>query len=510
MNIGLKSFFSKLPLLGYLGLLLTPLLALFLLKGEVGAFDQNLYELAKKNTLLLAAGVVLLSTAWGGLFSYIHCFYHYPLKKTLHGLQLMPLAFPSYVIAFIYLGLFGGGGSLSHWPVPVIQGELWFLIFVLSLALSPYVYFFSCIGLKSISQSEVETEQILGGGFGRFLCQNTLPKLFPYLISAQILVLFESVSDFGAASIVNVPVMTTMIYKLWFDLFSFSGAVQLSLRYAGIILLVLFIEIIFKSRSENNSNLNRDPVLGKKMGTLAGFLVTILMSSYVVLAFVLPLMQVLRWSVSPESLVNLAETFVSTLKTVGVGFFVGCIVLGVSVTLNLLLRSKNESSKYWQIFSTIGYSIPGSILAVAVYAILISLFSSLESYHLLLGLVIALSYKFLTVGMRPIGEKIYCLPQDLVEISRVLNVSIMQKVKVFLYPYLKESCLIALLLVMIEVMKEMPLTLMLAPSGFQTLSIKIFNYTSEGEWEKAALPSLMLVVVGIVSVYLINLKRLKQ
>ena len=510
MQSGAMKLLLKSSLWIYLLILLAPLLALYLLQGSAGEFDHSLYILARNNTILLEIGVLIVTSLLGGFFSYLYCFYKYPFKKTLHALLLLPLAFPAYVIAFIYLGMLGPSSSFSLIGLPEIQGELWFLILVLSLALTPYVYFFSSIGLSYVSQSEVETEVILGGGVWSFFRYNTLPKLLPFLISAQILVIFESLSDFGAASVINVPVMTTMIYKLWFDLFSFSGAVHLSLRYSGMILLVLVCELLFKNSTQQKQMANRDPVRGTLIPPALRVLGLLLMGLYIIFAFIIPVFQIVLWNFMGGSWPHFIETLESTLKTIALGGAVGILVVLFSWMLLLLLRTKNESSKLWMIFSTIGYSVPGSILAVSAYAILLWFYSSLGSFLLILGLIIALSYKFLTVGMRPIGDAVDCLPQELIETSNILKVSFFKRIKIFFYPYLRESCVVALLLVIIEVMKEMPLTLMLAPSGFQTLSIKIFNYTSEGEWEKAALPSLMLVVVGIISVLMLNIKRSRQ
>lgn len=485
--------------------LLAPLLFLFFQQGPSEVISQDLFDLARLNTLKLAVGVVFITTLLGGGFAYLYSFYSFPLRRLLHALMLMPLAFPAYVLAFIYLGALGPS---TDWSKHVeVQGELWFLIGVLAMALTPYVYYFSCLGFKTISQSEVETETLLQGGAWRFFTSNVGPKWFPFLISAQILVLFEALSDFGAASVINVPVVTTMIYKLWFDLFSFSGAVHLSLKYSLIILLFLAAELIFKSYQDRNVSTQRDPMQGKVPTKFGHWLIVLPMVIFVSLAFLWPLLQLALWAIEGSQWTLWQDTFSGAWKTVGLGLVAGVLVVAVACGIHIPLRLRQLNPKLWTVFSTIGYSIPGSILAVAIYGLLLKTTSEITSVFLITGLVVGLVYKFLTVAMRPIAETVYCLSQDLIDASRVLNVSFARKFRDFFYPALRESCVIGLLLVVIEVMKEMPLTLMLAPSEFQTLSIKIFNFTSEGEWEKAALPSLILIAVGVISVSLINLRR---
>ncbi len=489
----------------FLLLLLAPLLALFSSRPSADPIVRDLFELARINTVILAIGVLFLTSLLGGVFAYLHSFYRYPGQKILHAFMLMPLAFPAYVLAFIYLGALGPS---THWSNYLeVQGELWFLIVILSMALMPYVYYFSCLGFRTISQSEVETEILLAAGKWKFFTANVGPKWLPFLISSQILVLFEALSDFGAASVVNVPVITTMIYKLWFDLFSFAGAVHLSLKYSLLILVFLVIELVFKGFQDRGMSTHRDPLQGQPLGVLARAVVLTMMLVFVFLAFVWPTLQIALWAIQGSQLSLWLDTFKGALNTIVVGAIVGVLVVLLACSIQIPLRLKSLNPKLWTVFSTIGYSIPGSILAVSIYGLLLTTTDSITSEFLLMGLVVGLVYKFLTVAMRPIGETVYCLPQDLIDISRVLNVSWGRKIRDFFYPSLKESCIVALLMVIIEVMKEMPLTLMLAPSEFQTLSIKIFNFTSEGEWEKAALPSLLLIMVGIISVSLINLRR---
>ncbi len=485
-------------------ILLLPLIALFFLADEAEPISADLFSLAQRNTLLLGMGVVLSSSLLGVAFALFHTFYEYPYKRILHGLLLMPLAFPAYVLAFIYLGAFGPATEWSAFFE--IQGAVWFLVFVLSLALTPYVYYFSSLGLQSMTQSERETESLLQGGRWLFFRYSTWPRLLPFLISAQILVMFETLSDFGAASIVNVPVMTTMIYKMWFDLFSFAGAVQISLKYSGVILLFLVIEFLFKTFSREPVSSGRDPLRPQSSLPFSMKALLCLLFFYILLAFVYPCLQILFWVVQLQSFQLWVKAAALAIKTMALGAVVGILVVGFSVTLLVWLRQTRQNPRLWVVFSTVGYSLPGSILAVAVYAVLLALVSNVTETVLLVGLVLALSHKFLTAAMRPLSDAVQFLPKELFEISDVFQVPWWRRIRLFLFPYLRSSCGVATLLVMIEVMKEMPLTLMLAPGGFQTLSIQIFNFTSEGEWEKASLPGLMLVLIGMTSVALINLK----
>lgn len=485
----------------YFLLVLSPLLILFAFPREGIEIDKILFQESLVNTFILAISVLLLSTVLGVSFAVVQYFFKFPYQKIIHVFLMLPLAIPTYVMGFIYLGALGAS---SDFYFVEMQGQLWFLIVTLSLCLTPYVYFFTYLGLKFVTQSEVEAELILRAGWWSFFKINVLPKMLPFLISAQVLLVFEALADFGAASVINVPVLTTMIYKAWFDLFSFAGAVSISLKYSIFILLVLLVEFLLKRKKEGDKQLTREPV--KKLSLSGGcrWGLFSFLAFYIFLSFLLPLGQIVIWSIQGFDSYLLYDTLYGGLLTLFIGGIVGLGTILFSFTLSLFLREMKLKTHSWAILSTVGYSVPGTILAVSMYALLLMLVGSVDAGILMVALVVALGYKFLTVSLRPIADAVENIPLELDEVSQIFKSSFFKRLRTYLIPYTKDGLIIGLLLVMIEVMKEMPLTLMLAPSEYQTLSIKIFNYTSEGEWLKASLPSLLLMIVGVVSVILVH------
>ena len=484
-------------------LLLTPVGFLFFMAGDKASLNGELFDLAKINTLLLSVGVLLGSTMIGFPLAWFSFFYKLPGRSFFHALFLLPLAFPAYVLAFIYLGLAGPSSDFSVWSGLEIQGELWFLILVLSLALSPYVYFFSHLGLGLTTQSEVETERILKGGGFRFFYSSTWPKVFPFLLSAQILVLFETLSDFGAASMVNVPVITTMIYKLWFDLFSFPAAVSLSLRYSLLILILLAVEWFLKRNESSDKVKNRDPYKAQFIKGWPKWVFLILAGLFVSISVIVPGLQLLLWLPSGMQGGHVPMVLASGARTLLLGSLVSFLVILFSLVFHVFLYDFRRPIHKWNMLMSVGYGVPGSILAVSTYGLLSYWVEGFSTLLLVGGLILALSYKFLTVGFRPLGEQFCQIPRELHEASRIMGVSLVKQWTLFYWPYLNRTTMISLLLVAIEVMKEMPLTLMLSPGEFQTLSINIFNFTSEGEWEKASLPGFLLLLLGFLSVMIL-------
>lgn len=492
--------------LGYGSWLLLPIVVLFLMPSEEVVVDKNLMSEAIWNTAFMVFCVLSMTALLGTGFAAIYSFFNYPLRGLFHKLLMIPLAFPAYVLAFIYLSGETHLSSLQQFFGFEMQGQLWFLIFILSLSLTPYVYFFCCLGFQQICQNEVETELILQGGMGRFLTHCIGPHILPFLMSGLVLVFFESLADFGAASMVNVPVMTTIIYKIWFDLFSFSGAVHIATRFAFVIFIFLVLEKVFKRNTTFRAtkrirDLRRRSLKSYQFLTVMGLYTLVL-----VVSVILPSIQMIKWSLLSFEPLH----FLSTLKSLGATLFLALFSAALAVLsgvlLSLWVRKHKDSFHYWIGFSTFGYSLPGSILAVSCYALLMFFFAQMTFWLSLFALILALTYKFFTLALRSIGENVASWPKELDEMSDLLDVSSWRRWSCYYYPFMNKTMFIAFLMICIEVMKEMPLTLMLAPSGFQTLSIQIFNFTSEGEWEKASLPGLMLILMGFVSVFFLQKK----
>jgi iron(III) transport system permease protein len=503
MNSGKNLLFNKLLQFFYFLILLLPLLVLFFYPTEESNIEKSLFNTALTNTAVIAFCVLIMSTITGLFLATAIHFLEFPFKKLFHIIILLPLAIPAYVLAFIYIGLLG---SQSWFYFLNPQGELYFLVLVLSFSLTPYVYYFSLLGLRQVTQNEVETELIFKRGWTVFFKLNVFPKVFPFLLSAQILLIFETLADFGAASVINVPVITTLIYKSWFDLFSFSGAVLISLKYSVLILFILVIEFLIKRKVPTDKALSREKVRSFKIKKHQQMVLFFLFLIYALFSILIPVLQILYWSTKSLEWNFIRDISWSSFWTVLLGLVVGMICVSFSFLLSLFLRLNKENAASWLSVSTIGYSLPGSLLAVSTYAIILYLTKNLSQNVLLCSLIIALTYKFLTVSLRTVSESIDNIPKELDEVSAIFNSSLISRVKNYFYPYAKDSIVIGLILVMMEVMKEMPLTLMLSPSRYQTLSNKIFTLTAEGEWVKASLPSLVLIIVGFLSVYFIHLK----
>ncbi len=491
-SMGFQGFFSLIFVFPLIVLFLS-----FLSQPETVDVDSSLFAEALVNTGLLAFFVLLISGLFGVGFSLIHLLYHYPFKKILNLMMIMPLTFPPYVLAFIYLGVLGPGSSFLNEDFFQVQGELWFLVLVLVFSLTPYVYLFCSLGLERVDQSLLETEHILRGGPWSFFKTVMFPQIRPYLLSAFMLILFESLAEFGAASVINVSVITTMIYRLWFDLFSFSGAVGLCLKYSLIVFVFLFLEFLFKRNNQRTDGKCQRGIISTRPGIFLQWVITIVSFVYIGLSFLLPLFQLCFWSLTEARWPEVLESLKHSL-------FIGISVASVSVFISALLgfgfRTRGQKFENYLPLTNIGYSLPGTLLAVSAYALLLFLFEEVSYGLMITALIITLCYKFFTVSFRPVAASVEDMPGELDEVSDLFAVSFFRRVTLCFLPEIKSAMILGFFLVMIEVIREMPLTLMLTPGDYQTLSTQIFNLTSEGQWGQASLPGLFLVMIGLVSV----------
>ncbi len=476
-----------------------------------------------RNTVYMLFGVGLGVLMLGVALAWLTTVCEFPGRRLFDWGLMLPLALPAYVLAFVAVALldysgplqtqlrawFGGRTALLP-PIRSLGGA----IAVMVLAFYPYVYMLARTAFAAQGRAMLETARVYGLPARAAFWRVALPMARPALAAGVALALMEALADFGAVSIFNVDTFTTAIYKAWMGLFSLPAAAQLASLLLLFVAVALLAERSARGRARYHLGVRSDrparlALHGWRAAAASGVCAGVLL-----LAFVIPIVQLLLWAWQ-YALRDLDARYVTFFTNT---FVLGATAAATTTFLALLLAYTHRLRPDRFIraavrFATLGYALPGSVLAVGTMLSFLWLEQQLTRAlgttpaPLVAGgltaLILAYGVRFMAVAHGPIDASFERIRPSLWQAARTLGASnweILHRVSI---PLLRSGLLSAALLVFVEVMKEMPATLLLRPFGWDTLATRIFELTSEGEWERAALPSLTLALVGLLPVVLL-------
>ena len=476
------------------------------------------------NTLILMVGVAIGVLLLGVSLAWLTTMCAFPGQRFFDAALILPLAIPAYVLAFTALGFLDYGGPVQSWLTsqfgprgyyfPEIRSPT-MVVIVLTLTLYPYVYMLARGAFLNQGQRMLEASRMLGrGSWGAFFYA-ALPMARPAIAAGCALAIMEALADFGAVAVFNFDTFTTAIYKAWFGLFNLNAAAQL----ASLLLLFVATVLVFERQMRGKARYftageggsgGRIPLTG-----MVAFLATLFASTIFIISFVLPMGQLLYWAAG-VAMTDLDHRYWALVQHTLI-LAMGAAMLTVVGALFLGIAKKRHPNRSLQTairIATLGYAMPGSVLAVGVMlalvwldkgvALLFQNWFGVTSGGWMSGSILALLFaylaRFLTVAFGSVESGLERIRPSLAEAAQSLGSSTLAVIRRIYVPMLRPSLLTALLLVLVEVMKEMPATLLLRPFGWDTLAVRIYEMTSEGEWERAALPAVTLVLFGMIPV----------
>jgi iron(III) transport system permease protein len=403
--------------------------------------------------------------------------------------------------------------------------EYWFpeirsrggVILVMTLTLYPYVYLLARNAFLTQGRRALEVAQSLGDNRWRGFFRLALPMARPWIAGGVTLALMETLADFGAVSIFNYDTFATTIYKAWFGLFSISAASQLASLLILFVFILLLMEQYATSRTRytqtERSGSSGDRIILSPIKRGFAFAFCLLVLS---VAFLLPITQLFFWSRN----ILYSDLNSHYFDLLGHSLFLAstAAVITVGTVLILVYTNRRHNTLIVHIMirvATLGYALPGSVLAVGVFiplawldTQLIQLFAlDLFLQGTLLAMFSAYLVRFLAVAHHPIQSAIQRISPNIDESAKNLGCKGWTMLKQIHLPIMQGGLMTAVVLVFVDVMKEMPITLMTRPFGWDTLSIRIYEMTSEGEWERAALPAVALVLAGLIPVIMLTRNR---
>lgn len=474
------------------------------------------------NTVVLVVGVAILAGALGTSLAWLTSMCEFPGRRFFDWALLLPLAMPAYVLAFISVGFLDYAGPLQTWLRALLGSSDWFprirssggVILVLSLALYPYVYLLARSAFLTQGRRAQEAARTLGLGPTQAFWRVVLPMARPWIAAGVALVCMETLADFGAVSVFNYDTFTTAIYRAWFGMFSISAALEL----AAVLLLFVLVAFFIERRSRANTRFisNREIALNAPRLALGGVRALIATCGAALvfgIAFVLPLVQLTIWSIvrAADDLDRRYWGFVANSLLLASS----AVVTIVAVALLLAYLQRRAPTRWMHGLirvANIGYAVPGTVLAVGILVPIVMLNNLLQEtlqgwlgasaptlllQGTLLTVLVAYFARFLAVGFHPIESGLHRITPSIDEASVGLGVCGARMLTRVHMPLLRTSLATAAILVFVDVMKEMPITLIARPFGWDTLAVRVFEMTAEGEWERAALPALAIVLVGL-------------
>ncbi len=496
--------------------LIAALAALFNPDPEMlGHLWQHTLPRVSLNTLWLLLGVgvgtVLLGTALAALVALTD----FPGRRFFRWALVLPLALPGYVFAVAFIGLFDYSGAFATvlrehgLLLPEIRSRGG-VIAVMTLALFPYVYLVASDAFATQGARALEAARALGMSPQRAFLRAALPLARPFIAGGVLLVLMETLADFGTVAAFNYDTFTSAIYSAWFAMFSTDTALQI----AAVMLLAVIALVLLEAHSRHRQSFvqlgavsaARLP-LGRWRWAAMGLCALVF-----ALAFALPVAR-LGW-IAAAHLHELDARYVEFVWN-GVLLSAMAATLTVAAALVLALAAREQPGLLSTLalrVGTVGYGLPGALLAIGLYVPVTRatgwLLDRLQIDMALTGgiglLLIAYGVRFTAVAHAPVSAALLRVRDSHLEAAQLLGVTGLRRLQQVHWPLLRGGLASAALLVFVDVMKEMPITLMMRPFGWNTLATRVFELTNEGEWRRAALPALSIVAVGLIPVLLLT------
>ncbi|KKO49606.1 iron ABC transporter permease [Arsukibacterium sp. MJ3] len=483
------------------------------------------------NSLLLAfgtgVGALLIGTGSAWLVSQ----YQFYGRRLLQWLLLLPLAMPAYIIAYTYTGMLDFAGPLQQalrryfgWE----YGDYWFpeirsltgAILMLSLVLYPYVYMLARSAFREQSVSMLEASRTLGFSPRQHFWKVALPLARPALLTGAALAMMEAFADYGTVQYFGIATFTTGIFRTWFGMGSQGGAAQLAALLSTFVLVLLVLEqwsrrkirYFFQGQRQQYSPL-------RLLSPLRQLLVALLCLLPVLLGFIIPATQLASWAL-PNWAVLLSADFIRLIWN---SFSLAALAAVLSVMLALLFgyasRLRRDPLVRLPVrLAALGYAIPGTVIAIGVMIplawvdrnidLLAEQWFDVRTGLLLSGtlfaLLLAYSVRFLAVSLHSVEAGLQRIKPSMDNAARSLGASPLQVLRQVHVPLLRGSVLTALMLVFVDVLKELPATLILRPFNFNTLAVRTYELASDERLADAALPALAIVCVSIIPVILLS------
>ncbi len=488
------------------------------------------------NSFTILIFVILITFILGVISAYFVSFYEFPLSNFFSWSLILAFAIPGYIYAFSIIAFFENFGTAyslltfffgenNYNPfIPKIDG-LAGSILAISFSLFPYVYVLTRASFFYQSNNYIEVGKNLGLSERETFFKIILPSARPAIVAGLALVAMECLSDFGTVSFFSVNTLTTGIYNSWLSFDDLNTANQISFILLLFILFLFSIEIYSRKEAKyHQPGRGFRPISKIKLNGKKSIFPFVICLTVFLISFIFPVSQMMYWTVKfPKYIqdINILKINFNTMLLVGLA---SLSIVCISLFINYGSRiSKSKILNFLTNFSVSGYAIPGVILAVAFITFFSNVSDFFSEFFMIkstkgffigsvLGLILAYFIRFFSLSFNGIKSSYEKINKSIDESAYLLGYS---KIKTFLkihIPHLKTNIILIMLLISLEVIKELPITMILRPFNFETFATQAYIYASQDLLEAAALPSLFLIfwstlLILISSRYILSKKN---
>ncbi|MCQ9616344.1 iron ABC transporter permease [Paenalcaligenes niemegkensis] len=493
------------------------------------------------NTLLLLIGVGILVTSIGVGAAWLITAYQFPGRRILSWALLLPLAVPTYIVAFAYLDILHpigpvqglirdilGYDSPRQFRLPDLR-SLGGAVFLLGFVLYPYVYLSTRAMFATQATSLLEAARVLGESSRSVFFRVALPMARPAIAVGVSLALLETLNDIGASEFLGIQTLTVSIYTTWVTRSDLAGAAQISLAMLSLVTTLILVERFGRRNQRYSSNQRSHPVQPIPLKGSAALFASALGWTPVFIGFIAPACYLLNESAKYLHLTGAMsdQLLSSAVNTVSLALAATIVTLAGGLTVAWSARAvRSDLSRTLPRFiagvASIGYAIPGTVLAIGLLSPLVFADTALNWISgfwggpdrlLIMGsmgaLVIAYSIRFMAISAGGIQAGLSRIPPSLEQAARLLGAGPTATLGQIHLPLLRPALAASALLVFVDAMKELPATLLLRPMNFDTLATWLYAEAARGTYEEGAVAALAIVTAGLLPVILLARTQFK-
>ena len=521
------NFWIIFPIIVFVFFLMPLIAVLSSLFGEYSDNWSHLYNYVlfdyMKNSAVLVFGVSIMALIIGAGSAWLVSNFDFLGKRFFEWALILPLSIPPYILAYTFTGLFDSYGTLNNLIRNIFELEqsyiffpsirnIWGAILVFSFTLYPYIYLVTRSAFLNQSRSTLEAGRILGLSRFEISFKLAMPMIRPAIIGGLMLVIMETLSDFGAVEHFSIPTFTTGIFRTWYGMGDLLTAMQLSSFLLILIAIFLFIE----NKSRRNADFVSDssthrPIQIERLNSKYSVLAFVFCSIPLLVGFILPTSELLVWAIYYNPSFFDDRFLDAATNTITLALIAAVLCSMIALLINFSVRiNKNKILKILSSFLSIGYALPGLILAVGIVQTTTFIDSNLLNKTSLaltgsvFGLVLAYIIKSYALSNNTISSGMEKISMGIDNSARVLKSSGWNLLGRIHFPLLKTSFFTSIMLVISEVVKELPATLILRPFNFDTLAVSTYIYAAEERMRDAAAPSIAIIIVGLIPIIIIT------